>query len=183
MLTTGDVAKLFHVSAQTVINWLDQGRIPFERIGKGPRRITESNILRYIKELGITAESLDEQTYQQVLRKTYNGLNKDIPIVVCLDKEFKVVSWNDAAEATYGYSAPEVMGQLYEKIPSRIDATGSSLEFSLKSQWEGSSLVLNLSQELKSKQTVPIRMTVSRIYDELSTVIGYALLIKKRDYL
>ena len=36
MLTTGDVAKLFNVSAQTVINWLEQGRLPFERIGNGP---------------------------------------------------------------------------------------------------------------------------------------------------
>ena len=54
MLTTGEVAKLFQVSAQTVINWLDQGRMPFERIGRGPRRLTESNVLNYIKEIGIS---------------------------------------------------------------------------------------------------------------------------------
>ena len=46
MLTTGEVAKLFHVSAQTVINWLDQGRMPYERIGRGPRRLTEEAVMR-----------------------------------------------------------------------------------------------------------------------------------------
>lgn len=70
MLTTGDVAKLFDVSAQTVINWLEQGRLPCERIGKGPRRLSEQVVLRYIKEVGISPESLEPNIYGEILRRT-----------------------------------------------------------------------------------------------------------------
>ena len=70
MLTTGEVAKLFHVSAQTVINWLDQGRLPYERIGKGPRRLTEQAVLSYIHDIGISTEALDGEIYEGLLKKS-----------------------------------------------------------------------------------------------------------------
>jgi excisionase family DNA binding protein len=84
MLTTGEVARLFHVSAQTVINWLDQGRISFERIGRGPRRLTEQKVLEYIKETGISPEALEQTIYRRlIVSRNVNEPTISKAVVVC----------------------------------------------------------------------------------------------------
>ena len=72
------MAKLFHVSSQTIINWLDLGRINYNRVGKGPRRIKKIDIYNFIKKGNpdgspIPIDSLDE--------KIYNDIEKSIGVL------------------------------------------------------------------------------------------------------
>lgn len=65
------MAKLFHVSSQTIINWLDLGRINYNRVGKGPRRIKKIDIYNFIKKGNpdgspIPIDSLDEKIYKDI---------------------------------------------------------------------------------------------------------------------
>lgn len=64
--TTGQVAKLFNVSAQTVINWLMQNRMQFDRIGKGPRIIQASELRRYVHEINISEQALDPDMLERL---------------------------------------------------------------------------------------------------------------------
>ena len=110
MLTTGEVAKLFHVSAQTVINWLDQGRIPFERIGKGPRRVTEGNILKYIKDVGISTEALSQSVYSQILQKTVDTGSVPGEAIIVVTAEPRIISCSETLAALVERSASELAG-------------------------------------------------------------------------
>jgi len=123
MLTTGDVAKLFNVSAQTVINWLEQGRLPFERIGNGPRRLTEANVFRYIQEIRISPEALDSGIYQHILHMV-NGSRRQLegPRVWVLGRDGQVLAATDAALKVVGLSdASEAMGLPYTRLLQVLD--------------------------------------------------------------
>jgi len=124
MLTTGDLAKLFHVSSQTVINWLDQGRVPFERIGSGPRRIREVDALRYLKQMKITPETLDPGMYQDILRVA----NQDVqvahqgPYLLLINRDGKVVGGSDGGLTMFGRGQTELMEDVYNRVFQLSDA-------------------------------------------------------------
>lgn len=124
MLTTGDVAKLFNVSAQTVINWLEQGRLPFERIGNGPRRLTEPNVLRYIQEVRISPEALDPTIYQGILHAV-NGNRRQLegPQIWVVGKDGQVLVASEASLKALGLSdLSEVQGASYSRLLQLQDA-------------------------------------------------------------
>ncbi|HSQ42235.1 MAG TPA: helix-turn-helix domain-containing protein [Fibrobacteraceae bacterium] len=124
MLTTGDLAKLFHVSSQTVINWLDQGRIPFERIGSGPRRIRESDVLGYLKQMQISPDTLDPSMYQETLRVSNQDdpENASGPILLLINREGRVVGGSVNALAMFGRTQIELMEDVYNRVFQLSDA-------------------------------------------------------------
>ena len=124
MLTTGDLAKLFHVSSQTVINWLDQGRVPFERIGSGPRRIREVDALRYLRQMQISPETLDSGMYQEILRASSSDMSlvHQGPFLLLISREGKVVSGTEGAIALFGRTQYELMEDVYNRTFQLSDA-------------------------------------------------------------
>jgi excisionase family DNA binding protein len=64
-LTTGQAAVLASVSAQTIINWIDSGRIPARRIGAGPRKLDRQEFIRYLEGNGVSVQ--DPATTQDTL--------------------------------------------------------------------------------------------------------------------
>lgn len=70
MLTSGELAKLFEVSSQTIINWLENGRIPYQRIGNGPRKIKEQDILDFIKKGNSDGTPISMDTLDQKILAT-----------------------------------------------------------------------------------------------------------------
>lgn len=95
MLTSGDLAKLFEVSSQTIINWLESGRMSYQRIGNGPRKIKEQDVMNFIEKGNpdgspISKDTLNQEILKLVLRavakqpnpeeqrdlKSYSDLNK-----------------------------------------------------------------------------------------------------------
>lgn len=81
-LTTGDIANLFQVSSQTVINWIETGKMKYDRIGKGPRKVSQDEVLKFIKEENYSIDSLDKYLYE-------NLFNKERPEVCCFSDELK----------------------------------------------------------------------------------------------
>jgi excisionase family DNA binding protein len=55
-LTTGEAAQRLGVSAQTVVNWIDQGRLPAIRTLGGHRRIALGDLLELATQLDTTPE-------------------------------------------------------------------------------------------------------------------------------
>jgi excisionase family DNA binding protein len=52
VLTTSQVARLCHVTANTVANWIDAGRLPAYRTPGGHRRVREEDLRRFMTENG-----------------------------------------------------------------------------------------------------------------------------------
>lgn len=53
-LTTGEIAKALSCSRQTVVNWIERNQVPFERVGKGRRRITVENARAFAQANGMS---------------------------------------------------------------------------------------------------------------------------------
>jgi excisionase family DNA binding protein len=179
MLTTGEVAKLFHVSAQTVINWLDQGRMPYERIGRGPRRLTEEAVMRYVEEIGISPEALDEEIYARATKAAAAYRNATGPAVVVTDAELKVIAWNEASRTLYGHTQVEMLGKPLAKIVAKINGSDGNLDSMVKAPWQDKSLQIEAQQETRYGKQLTGIMTVSRFYMDCM-LAGYVVACKEK---
>jgi excisionase family DNA binding protein len=88
VLTTGDVARLCHVTARTVSKWFDTGVLPGYRIpGSRDRRILRAELLRFMRDhnipldeplghalriLAVTADPADGQAMAAALEHVEN---------------------------------------------------------------------------------------------------------------
>ncbi len=179
MLTTGEVAKLFHVSAQTVINWLDQGRMPYERIGRGPRRLTEEAVMRYVEEIGISPEALDEEIYARTARAITHNRSLSGPAVVITDPDLRIIGWNEAARQLYGHTQVEMLGKPLGKLVSRVVGSEASLESLVRAPWQDKSLQFEAQQEARYGKNLNSILTVSRFYMD-GMLAGYAIACKEK---
>ncbi len=173
MLTTGDVAKLFNVSAQTVINWLEQGRLPFERIGNGPRRLTEANVLRYIQEIHISPEALDSALYQSILHAV-NGTRRQLegPRIWVLGREGQVLCATDASLKAMGLpDESEVLGAVYGRFLQLSDSS-TRLPVSLG---QGQPSGATECQWLRAESSYSGRLTVTPWFASSSEPGGWVL--------
>jgi excisionase family DNA binding protein/PAS domain S-box-containing protein len=143
MMTTGDIAKLLHVSAQTVINWLDQGRIPFERIGSGPRRVSAKNLLAYLEAEGISSQTLDQNIYKQLVLQAESAQEHSKELLVVMDTSLKVITCSQEFASLFGKIVPELTGASIQSmlapeneqdIPNAIDKSigGRPLELPVR---------------------------------------------------
>jgi len=110
MLTTGEIARLFNVSAQTVINWLDQGRMNYSRMGRGPRRVSEKDVLKYVDEYQVPPHTLDQNIWNQLTGNAVSGNTvHDSPLVVA-DASGKLVYVHQKVAAFAGYRMGNLIG-------------------------------------------------------------------------
>ncbi len=179
MLTTGEVAKLFHVSAQTVINWLDQGRMPYERIGRGPRRLTEEAVMRYVEEIGISPEALDEEIYARATKAAAAYRNATGPAVVVTDAELKVIAWNEASRTLFGHTQVEMLGKPLSKIVTKIHGSDSPLDSLVRSPWQDKSLQIEATQDTRYGKSINGILTFSRFYMD-GMLGGYVVACKEK---
>jgi excisionase family DNA binding protein/PAS domain S-box-containing protein len=179
MLTTGEVAKLFQVSAQTVINWLDQGRMPFERIGRGPRRLTEETVLKYIREIGISPSALDQTIFTKTMKKIVSGNDGDDDSVAVINANMMVIGWNEGARLLTGLEAIDVLGKPVPNLIQKVKEANNDIDLILKNEWSSPSLDLEVSHTSKNGKSVNLSMTASRFYSR-GDVAGYTLVYRKK---
>ncbi|MFC1584950.1 excisionase family DNA-binding protein [Fibrobacterota bacterium] len=179
MLTTGEVAKLFQVSAQTVINWLDQGRMPFERIGRGPRRLTEETVLKYIKDIGISHSALDQTIFNKTLKKVHAGGNETNDSVAVINKDMIIIAWNEGAVSLTGFDTVDALGKSITDFIQNVEHSDSGIDFMLRSDWN--TAVLNLEAVHASKQgkAINVSLTASKFFSQ-GNLAGYILAYGKK---
>lgn len=175
MLTTGEVAKLFQVSAQTIINWLDQGRMPFERIGRGPRRLTEEIVLNYIKECGISLTALDQSIYNKILKKIYSSDNqKKEAAVAMLSADLRIVGWNEGARGLTGFSNTNVVGKLISDFAAPHKRGTETMEAILKGDWGKTSKEFEVQHKTHEGRLAYFKLTASKFYAQ-GQLAGFTL--------
>ena len=178
MLTTGDTAKLLGVTSQTIINWMESGRLPFVRVGKGRRKILPRQIRAFVEAQGIPVSGLDSVLWGKVqeeadaVRETL-----DSPQLV-LDAAGNVVYWSQAARELFGWTTGEVVGQPLSKIPARVP--GLPVDLLDLASPSGNETFRTLLLELQSREGkwLPTEVTVSWIFDSRGAVAGTVFLLE-----
>lgn len=56
-LTTGQAAQIASVCPQTIINWIEAGRLTARRIGVGPRKLERQEFMRFLESNGISVQA------------------------------------------------------------------------------------------------------------------------------
>lgn len=176
MLTTGDLAKLFHVSSQTVINWLDQGRVPFERIGSGPRRIREVDALRYLKQMQISPETLEQGMYQEILRASSQdaSVTHQGPYLLMINRDGKIVAGTEGAMGLFGRTQFELMEDVYNRVFQLSDAHTQAPLILHKSALTQSGRMEMIWQRIGDNE-VGGRLIATPYFDSADSVGGWVL--------
>lgn len=178
MLTTGDTAKLLGVTSQTIINWMESGRLPFVRVGKGRRKILPRQIRAFVEAQGIPVSSLDPGLWGKVQEEADAVRESlDAPQLV-LDAAGNVAYWSQAARELFGWTTGEVVGQPLSRIPARVP--GLPVDLLNLATPSGNETFRTLLLELQSREGkwLPTEVTVSWIFDSRGAVAGTVFLLE-----
>ncbi|MHB8110053.1 MAG: sensor domain-containing diguanylate cyclase [Syntrophorhabdaceae bacterium] len=122
--------------------------------------------------MGPAESFLDDQFYLKVLDNLYEGL-------YIVDKERKIIYWNEAAEKMTGYARDEVVGKhCWEDILMHTDDSGQYMcksECLLKDAMEkGDKIEAELFFHHREGHHVPVLVRVAPIYDRRGRIAGAA---------
>lgn len=98
-------------------------------------------------------------------------------IIISYDSDFRVVSWNKAAEDLFGYSAEEMLGKQVPEMMS-YELAGTSRDDIIRQLqnegvWKGEARIKN-----KYGKTVIILTTSTKVYNNAGQVTGYLAVSK-----
>jgi PAS domain S-box-containing protein/excisionase family DNA binding protein len=178
MLTTGDTAKLLGVTSQTIINWMESGRLPFVRVGKGRRKILPRQIRAFVESQGIPVSGLDSALWGKVQEEADAVRESPDSPQLVLDAAGNVVYWSQAARELFGWTTGEVLGHPLSKIPARVP--GLPVDLLDLAAPSGNETFRTLLLELQSREGkwLPTEVTVSWIYDSRGAVAGTVFLLE-----
>jgi len=104
MLTTGETAQLLGVTAQTVINWIEGGKIPAVRVGRGRRRVTFATLRQFVEQNRIPAQVNAPDLWERVQADSPRFATS-LPPVIGIDGAGRIVFWNEKAEQMLGWTS------------------------------------------------------------------------------
>jgi len=103
VLTTGDVAKLCHVTIRTVIKWFEKGHLKGYKIpGSRDRRFSRSDVLQFMKEHKIP---LTDRDAEPASRKRILVVDDEEAIVAILVEYLRQLGLFEWQTAKNGYEA------------------------------------------------------------------------------
>jgi excisionase family DNA binding protein len=103
VLTTGEVAKLCHVTIRTVIKWFEKGHLKGYKIpGSRDRRFARDDVLQFMKEHGIpiTDPSLDVNAKRRIL-----VVDDEEAVLAILEEYLRQIGLFEWQTARNGYEA------------------------------------------------------------------------------
>jgi excisionase family DNA binding protein/PAS domain S-box-containing protein len=178
MLTTGDTARLLGVTSQTIINWMESGKLPFVRVGRGRRKILPRQIRAFVEAQGIPVASLDAGLWGRIQEDAEPRREvQEAPLLV-LDAPGRAVFWSQAARERFGWTSTEILGQPPSRIPARVPGLPVDLlDLAIPS---GNETFRTLLLELQARDGswLATELTVSWIYDAGGAVAGTVLLLE-----
>ena len=103
VLTTGEVAKLCHVTIRTVIKWFEKGHLKGYKIpGSRDRRFAREDVLRFMKEHGIP---LTDRDLEPSSRKRILIVDDEEAVLAILEEYLRQMGLFEWQTARNGYEA------------------------------------------------------------------------------
>lgn len=113
----------------------------------------------------------DEKKAEESIRYQANLLEQVSDAIISTDENFRIITWNKAAEKIYGWKASEMIGRLVtEALATRyLDADSDAVmrDFLANSMWEG-----EVVQKNKKGQDIQIFASVSLMRDDTGRHAG-----------
>lgn len=103
VLTTGDVAKLCHVTIRTVIKWFEKGHLKGYKIpGSRDRRFARSDVLQFMRDHGIP---LTDRDAEPASRKRLLVVDDEEAILAVIEEYLRQIGMFEWQTAKNGYQA------------------------------------------------------------------------------
>jgi len=103
VLTTGEVARLCHVTIRTVIKWFEKGHLKGYKIpGSRDRRFAREDVLQFMKEHGIP---LTDRDLEPSARKRVLVVDDDEAVLAILEEYLRQIGLFEWQTARNGYEA------------------------------------------------------------------------------
>jgi len=177
LFTTGEASRLLGVTAQTVINWMESGRLPFVRFERGRRKVRPADLRALIEATGIPAHSMDPDLWARVVGATRQPEADDHPLMV-LDSLGKVVFWSPAAVEKFGWTSDEVENRAVSLLPARVPGLPVDLS-DLAVPGSGETFrTLLLEIGTKSGKWLPAEVVVSWIHEAQGQPCGAVFVLQ-----
>jgi two-component system, sporulation sensor kinase A len=127
--------------------------------------------LRMIRQLESEIARRD-QFFASIVRNSADA-------ILTLDPEEKVTSWNKGAEAIFGYSEEEMLGESLEVLlPQHLKEQRELEKISAIAQTEGYLRSYQTQRLTKDGQTIDVLFTRTAIRDSQGQLIGYSSVLK-----
>ena len=103
VLTTGDVAKLCHVTIRTVIKWFEKGHLKGYKIpGSRDRRFARSDVLQFMRDHGIP---LTDRDAEPAAKKRLLVVDDEEAILAVIEEYLRQIGMFEWQTAKNGYQA------------------------------------------------------------------------------
>ena len=135
--------------------------------------------MRYVEEIGISPEALDEEIYARATKAAAAYRNATGPAVVVTDPELKVIAWNEASRTLYGHTQVEMLGKPLSKIVAKVNGSEANVDSLVKAPWQDKSLQLEAQQEARHGKNLHTVLTISRFYLD-GILAGYVMACKEK---
>ena len=123
---------------------------------------------------GVTFTVLDLTERKKIEKQLYyqaNLLENVSDAVISTDNEFRIVSWNQAAERLYGWRADEVTGKIFNEVAAveylDVDRVEALDTFRKEGAWQG-----EVIQHDKDGNAIYMRSSVTAILDQEGNAVG-----------
>jgi excisionase family DNA binding protein len=181
MLTTGELGRLLGVTPISIINWMEAGKLPFERTSaKGRRRIREQDVLDFVTREGIDPARLEPELWSRVLATATP--TAPTPALFLTVRDFVCVHWNSQAQALLGWNPGDVLGTRLESVKARVP--GMEVDLSTLAEMppeQGATLELHLEMLHRKGHWVPLTLTLNWIHGLNRTIEGVAFVCQTQD--
>ncbi|MEN9353721.1 MAG: Helix-turn-helix domain [Fibrobacterota bacterium] len=174
MLTTGELGRLLGVTPITIINWMEAGKLPFERIHeRGRRRIRECDVQAFVLREGIDPARLDPELWSRVLEARESP--DDAPALFFTVRDFVCVHWSSQAQGLLGWSPGDVLGTRLESVRARVPGMDVDLRTLAElPPIEGNTLELHIEMLHRKGHWLAITLTLNWIHGPNGSIEGVA---------
>lgn len=176
MLTTGEAARLLGVTAQTVINWIESGKLPAVRVGRGRRRIADASLRALIERNAIPAEANAPELWQRIRPSAEE--NATMPPAFMADAASRILFWSPQSEFFLGWTAQERVGRSLSEIPAHVPGLPVDLAELARDSGEENNLSLLLEFQRRDGSMVAAETTLSWIRNAKGRAVGSIFLLE-----
>jgi len=127
--------------------------------------------------IGVVSDITTRKQSEEIVSRLASIVQSSNDAILAMDRAFRVISWNPAAEKLFGYRQEEILGRSAMLLvrPQRVEEAGFLMATALRG--EGVSSYDALSPR-RDGSLCPVNLTLSPLINEVGKLIGFSAIIR-----